>query len=509
MATTSSLNSLRISGLSSGLDTESLVKSMLTTMQSKVNRQSQTTTKLEWKADALRDINSKIRAFREANMSVLNSANNMLSASAYNAFSVTMTTSTTAVSVSAGSSANTGTVTINSITQLASAASVNSTQAFKGDSINTSTKLSELQLTNALEFEDDEISFSINGKDFTFNKDNTLADMMSQINASGAGVKMSYSSLTKGFTIASKSTGSASEVTIVNVKGNAFAVAQGEGEEAVAPAFGIEAGTKKGEDAKLKINGIDVVRSSNSFSIDGITYTLNDKSTSEIKFTVAQDVESTLNKIVSFIGSYNDLVKSLQDKVGEKVYRAFDPLTDEQRDALSEDDIKKWEEKAKSGLLRNDSVVSGLLSAMRSAFYTAVEGTGLSPSQIGLTTGGYADGGKITVDKDKLRAALQNNPDAVTNMFTAKSTSTDKKQAFKETGLMGRLSTALLNYTSSVTSDTLSGLEKQISDSKDLGESLLDKMSVKEESLYKRFTAMEAALSSLNSQSNWLSSMLG
>ena len=506
MATTSSLNTLRVSGLSSGIDTESVVKSMLTSMQLKVDRQNQTTTKLGWKADALREINSMIKSFRESNMSVLNSSNNMMSPSTYNAFSVAMLTSTSAVTVSAGSSASAGSMTINNITQLATSAAVKSSGAFTGASMNTSTKLADLELKNALEFEDGEISFSINGETFTFTEETTLADMMSTINSSDAGVKMSYSSLTKGFTFAAKSTGSSSKVEIANIKGNAFA---DEGEAAEDSAFGIAAGTVTGQDAKLMIEGVEVVRSSNTFTIDGITYTLNAKSSSEINFNVNQDVESTLNKIVSFINSYNNLITKFQDKIEEKTYRAYTPLTDAQKDEMKESEVTMWEEKAKSGMLRNDSSISSMLSTMRSAFYTAVEGSGLSAAEIGLTTGTYSDGGKITIDQNKLRTALQNNPDAVANMFTAKSTSTDSKTAFAESGLVVRISDALLKYTSSSTSNTLASLEKQITDSEDMESSLLTRLSEKEATLYKRFSAMESALASLNSQSSWLSSMLG
>ena len=172
-------------------------------------------------------------------------------------------------------------------------------------------------------------------------------------------------------------------------------------------------------------------------------------------------------------------------------------------------EITMWEEKAKSGMLRNDSSISSMLSTMRSAFYTAVEGSGLSAADIGLTTGAYADGGKITIDEGKLRTALQNNPDAVTRMFTAKSTSTDSKTAYAESGLVVRISDAMLKYTSSSTSNTLASLEKQITDSEDMETTLLSRLSEKEASLYKRFSAMESAMASLNSQSSWLSSMLG
>lgn len=504
MATTSSVSSLRLSGLSSGIDTESVVKNMLQSMQTKVDKQNQTKTKLGWKADALREINSLIKSFRESNMSVLSPGSNMMSPSTYNAFSVSMLTSTAAVTVSAGSSASAGKMTINSISQLATSAAVKSTGIFAGSSMNTGTKLADLELTNALEFEDGEISFSINGKAFTFTEDTTLSAMMSTINSSDAGVKMSYSSLTKGFSITSKSTGSSSTVEIANIKGNAFA---GESEEAADSAFGIAAGTAAGQDAKLRIEGVDVVRPSNTFTIDGITYTLNNESASEIGFNVSQDLDSTVKKITSFINSYNELISKLQNKIEEKTFRAYSPLTADQKSALKDSEITMWEDKAKSGLLKNDSSISSLLTTIRSAFYTAVEGAGLSAAEIGLTTGTYSDGGKITVNETKLRAALQNNPDAVANLFTARPTSTDAKTAFGQSGLVVRISDALLKYTSSVTNNTLSSLQKQISDSEKMESSLVSKLSVKEQSLYKRFTAMEKALSSMNSQSGWLASL--
>jgi flagellar hook-associated protein 2 len=174
---------------------------------------------------------------------------------------------------------------------------------------------------------------------------------------------------------------------------------------------------------------------------------------------------------------------------------------------MSDAEIEQWEEKAKSGLLRNNSEISSLLSSVRSAFYTAVESAGISAADIGLTTGTYSDGGKITVDEDKLRTAIENSPDVVTSLFTATSTATDKTQANKESGLIVRISNALLNYTSSVTSNTLANLEQQISDSEDMEDTLQERFEDKQEALYTRFTAMESALSSLNSQQSWLTSL--
>lgn len=498
------VNTNRLSGLASGLDTDSLVTSMLSTYQSRLDKQNRTTAKLQWKADALRSVNSLLKTFRESNMSVLNSSSNMLSKSSYSAFSVTMLTTTKAVSVSAGASAVEGKVTINSVTQLAAAAMLGSTDVFSGQ-ISTSTALKDLSFNKALKFDENgEISFSINDVDFTFSQDTKLSDMMSQINASSAGVKMSYSSLKDGFTLTSKSIGSASGIKIVNTSGNAFS------EEG--SSFGIAAQTINGKDAMLNIDGFDVVRPGNTFTIDGITYTLNDVYTpgeaeGGISFTVTRNVEEVVDKISKFVDSYNELIGKLQSMLGESVYRSYTPLTDAQKEAMSDTDIAQWEEKAKSGLLRNDASLSSLINTIRSALYTAVEGTGLKLSDIGLTTGAYTDGGKITLDKAKLRTALENNPDAVANLFTQASSSAGAGDKFKESGLIVRISNAMLNYTSQATNTTLSLLQTQISDSEEAADTLEEKMYDKSEALYKRFSAMESALAKLNSQSSWLSTL--
>lgn len=491
----------RVTGLASGLDIDDLVKNMLQVDQSRLDKQNRTTTKMQWKADALREINSLMKTFREKNMSVLSPNTNMMSASAYSSFDVTMLTNTNAVTVSAGSSANAGKVTINSITHLAEAAQLTSSHLFSTD-ISKDTALKDLNFNTPLTFDTNhEIKFSINGKDFTFSEDTLLNDMMSKINAADMGAKISYSSLSKGFTITAKTTGSASEIKIVNTSGNAFS--------ATDSAFGIAEQTKNGQDAQLNINGFDVVKSSNTFTIDGITYTLKNESpeTQPISFMVEKNVDTTVDKISAFVDSYNELIGKLQDKIGEDVYRSYVPLTDAQKEAMSDSEIEKWEKYAMSGLLRNDSGISGLLTKVRSALYTKVEGTGMSLSDIGLTTGSRYDGAKITLNKDKLRKALENNPDAVTKMFTQTSKSEDGSTKFKESGFMVRISDSLLGYTQKATDVSLSILDEQISDSKDRVEILENKMSEREETLYLKFSRMEAALASLNSQTNWLSSM--
>lgn len=505
------VNANRVTGLASGLDTDTIVKSMLASYQSRLDKQNQSTTKMQWKADALRSVNSLLKTFREGNLTA-NTSTNMYGEANYRAFDVTMLTTTSAVTIKAGSAALEGKMTINSITQLAEAASLDSTDVFSAE-INRNAALKDLSFKTPLNFDaNGEIKFSINGASFTFSQDTSLNDMMSEINASDAGVKISYSSLKDGFNIISKTTGSASKIEIKNTSGNLFSYQDGEG-NTVAGAIGIAEQTKSGKDAMLKIDGIDVVKSSNTFTIDGITYTLNNEyipasaDDKGISFTVTNNVDTVVDRIAKFVDSYNELVGKLQDMVGESVFRAYAPLTDEQKDNMKEADIKKWEEKAKSGLLHNDSGIQGLLATFRKALYTTVEGTGMKLSDIGLTTGSYADGAKITLNKNKLKTALETNPDTVTNLFTKSFKSDDANAKFNGSGFVARVSTAMLNYTERSTSISLKSLDKNISDAKDAVETLEEKMNTKSEALYKKFSAMEAALAKLNSQSNWMASM--
>jgi flagellar hook-associated protein 2 len=486
-----------MSGLSSGVDTESVVKGMLSIYQSKIDKQQQSSIKLGWTADAYREVNTLIKNFRSKYMSVLSSSN-MLSSSAYSDYSAKMLSTTSAVSVSAAYTASEGTYKINSITQLAESAAPSSTNVFNGTSYSSSTKLSEMQLTNGFEFDENgELSFSINDKTFTFTQDSTIGEVINAVNISGIGVRMSYSSLSKGFTIKAAATGSESKIEIVNISGNAFS--------ATDSALGISEGTYFGKDAVCRINGYEVTRSANSFSIDGITYNLTGTHNlsgddEPITFTVSRNLEGTVDRIKEFVAAYNELVDNLQSRVGEKVYRSFPPLADTQKEAMTEKEIELWEEKARSGMLRSDPYVSSLLSSLRSAFYSQVSGTGISLSDIGFNTGIYSDGAKITIDENKLRSAITDDPEKVKSLFTLSG------DDFNGQGLITRMSNALLSYTKQTTNVALDNLEDRISDSKSKMKALHTKMDERERVLWQRFSAMETAMSKLNGMSSWLAS---
>lgn len=141
-----------------------------------------------------------------------------------------------------------------------------------------------------------------------------------------------------------------------------------------------------------------------------------------VTLTSTTNVDDMVTKIKEFVDTYNGFVKDLTAQTKESKYRDYAPLTAEQKKDMEESEIKLWEEKAKSGLLRNDSIVRNGLSNMRSLIYETHHGVSdpkyNSLYSIGITTSKtYSDGGTLEIDEKKLRAALEENPDAVNQLF--------------------------------------------------------------------------------------------
>jgi flagellar hook-associated protein 2 len=386
---------------------------------------------------------------------------------------------------------------------------------------NNNARLGELQFANDLFGEGDNISFAINGETLTFNKNTTLQQMMTTVTNSAAGVTMNYSRLSDGFTITTKESGAQQELTIENIRGNAFGANS---------AFGIDeyAGDNalKGQNAVVYIDGIRVERSDNTFRVDGIRYSLNYVTGTEsaaeitsgyldaadpandpannITALLTKDIDSALNKIKSFIDGYNTMVKKLNDLLAEKKDSKYYALTEEEKAAMTETQIEQWESFAKSGLLRNDRDIQKMLDNMRAAFYSVVEGTGLSPQQLGLRTSDYFSKGEILVHEGVLRAALEKDSDAVMHVFMNGVDSANPA----ERGLLYRLSDAIDIYTKGAQSITFDGLNRDMNRLNNKINQMEKQMRQVEERDYRQYAALEKAMAEMNSQTNWLNSVV-
>lgn len=236
-----------------------------------------------------------------------------------------------------------------------------------------------------------------------------------------------------------------------------------------------------------------------------------------VSLSSTTNIDDMMNKIKEFVTTYNGLIKDLNDQTKETKYRDYAPLTPEQKKDMDEDEIKLWEEKAKSGLLRNDSVVRNGLSNMRSLIYQSnpgLEGTKYNTLfNIGITTSkSYNDGGTLEIDEAKLRKALEEDPDAVERLFkNSGGQKSDPAHGGSDTrGYFEKLRESMKSL--EVNIEKKAGRSTMTDAQYALGKSLIDndkridtwqrKLETIEARYWKQFTAMETAINKANQQSS-------
>lgn len=184
--------------------------------------------------------------------------------------------------------------------------------------------------------------------------------------------------------------------------------------------------TYRGQNAIIDYNGAtDIEFSSNRFTIQGIELNLKNANVGEVvTVSVETNVDTLIDKLETFVNSYNSLMEKIADTLSEKTYyKEYPPLTDDQKKAMTEKEIELWEAKTKSGLMRNDSILKNVQSAMREAIFTPItlsDGTQVHLSDFGISGKGYFEGGdkgQIQLDKDRLRKALQTDGDKFVEAF--------------------------------------------------------------------------------------------
>jgi flagellar hook-associated protein 2 len=218
------------------------------------------------------------------------------------------------------------------------------------------------------------------------------------------------------------------------------------------------------------------------------------------------------------VDKYNELIDKIDKKALEKKNSDYQPLTDDQRQSLDDDQIKKWEEQARLGDLHSDSILTKVLSDMRSDlnnFVTSLSSGDIRQlSQIGIQTGAYYERGKLYIkDEAALRSALASNPEQVMRLFNYDDPTVKKSsQDGIAVRLFDRISDAMKKITdkagaASATSDN-SFVAKDLKDINKRISAMETTMTDKENRYYKKFSAMEQALSKFNSQSSSLSAFM-
>jgi|UPI0006B69A3C flagellar hook-associated protein 2 len=301
---------------------------------------------------------------------------------------------------------------------------------------------------------------------------------------------------------------------------------------------------ESGQNALVDFNGANGIESSsNRITVNGITMEL--KSEGDFNVTVATDVDGIYEKVEQFVKEYNELVDKTNKLLGEKRYRDYKPLTSDQKKAMEKADIELWEEKAKSGLLRSDSLISATMLKTRQSIYEEFKvedgfsGAFKLITEIGISTEKYSRGdagGKLVIDEEKLKNAIANNPEAVMELLFKESVPAEKDEngkvikEGKSGGLVTRIhdnlmlgmediikksgtgdeatlyrgvkGNILLDFVSKYSSISL--IEKDVLKYNQKIDDLNVMLFKKENNYYAKFAAMEKAISRMNQQNSWL-----
>lgn len=564
---------IRITGMNSGLDTEALVSELVSAYKQKGTKYEKAQTKISWKQEAWKSLSSKTYSFRTG-------LDKMRFASGYNLKTTSVSNSSKA-SITASNNAVNGTQTLE-VKQLAKSGYLTGGKVSKADgsAVEAGTTLGDLglsgegdisvngkQITVGKTTTVSEFISKLNDAGVKANFDATNQRIFVSSTASGKDADFTITSLNKNGTTALKQLGlnvaaaaekeyiayadkTDDELTTLLQKydvdaENADAVIadfakqyQNAGDDPTkksvlanfktflqehkdnAGNYNADAVRIYGQDAKIILNGAEFTSNGNTFSVNGLTINalaVTDKD-EVLTVTTTTDNQGIYDKIKDFLSDYNDLINTMTKSYNAESSKDYDPLTDDEKDAMSESEIEKWESKGKGGVLRRDSTLSTLMSVMTGAMSKSqtINGKSYSLSTFGIKTlgimnaekneqnayhiDGDADDDTSSSNTDKLMAAIIEDPEGVTEFFKKISNDLydDLGKLMTSTTLRSygsfyndkQLETEYKSYTTKI-----SDWDKKVQDIED--------------SYYKKFAAMEKALASLQSQQSSLSGLLG
>lgn len=584
-----------IYGLSgSGLDIESLVKMGMMNKQNQYDKMYQTQLKQTWVKEAYNTVYTDVKAFKES-MSTFKMQSNMsaMQATSSNNDVVSVTANGAAAAMNhkitveqVASNAYLMTANGQKIGRAnASSAAANSAYLkdvlFSGDATKTTVdgqtsylvKNDTTSKTDTFKGSDVAISIEVQDSDekdsngnpvthkveFTYDQifgDNkTLNDLATAFSNSGANIQGGYDTVNDSFSLYNKTSGSANKIGLKATNEtskellNKLHLASYDGQKnTLGSAITFETDKMNvaatGTNAKATIDGKTYEADTNKLNVANVIYNFNGVSTKNADGTyqastisVSQDTDKIVDNVKKFVETYNSLIDSLNTKYREEKNTDYKPLTKKQEGEMTESQIDKWNEKAKSGLLYHDNNIYSIISDMRESLYTKVDAVDTvltdskgnkysynSMSSIGITSS--TNQGHITLDEEKLKKALTEDPDCVYQLFasdqdsTYVAGSTNKNQAdtytsksdYLNTGIANRLYNAMTTNISNL--ESYAGTSKETDDESYLGK-LITNMNTKmtsfqtlmksyESKLYEKYDAMEVALSKLGTQLSYI-----
>lgn len=496
---------IRMTGINSGLDTDTIVQALVSSYSYKKDKYKKEQTKLSWTQDAWKELNKKV-------YNLYTGVSNLRFSSGYATKKAKISDATKA-SVSAGAGAVVGTQKLN---VLSVAQSGYLTGGELGKSVEKTTTLRELgytgesssiQLTTGIPTSKEgtkTTKIEINGA-------TTVEEVIKGLNE--AGITANFDSSNGRIFLSSKTTGKAADFKLNGTDANGTAALTALGLNTELDIYDEKKATKlDGKDCEIKLNGVLFTNSTNTITVNGLSITamaetgVNDSDA--ITISTDTDSQAIYDKIKNFLTEYNNVINEMSSLYNAKSAKGYEPLTDDEKNEMSDKEVEAWEKKIKDSLLRHDGTLNSLMTMMKTAMAKTftIDGKNYSLSSFGISTLGYssaaenekgafhidgdADDENTSGKTDKLMAAINSNPDTVVDFMKQLT-----KNLYDEIGKKMASSTLSSAYT--IYND------KQMTKQNEKYTKLIaeweKKITAKEDYYYNKFSKMESALATLNS----------
>lgn len=496
---------LRVTGLASGLDTESIISELVSVNSYKVASLQKEQTKLSWKTDAWKSMNSKVYGFYTSTLSDLRFS------SSYSTRKTTVSDSNVAT-VKTGSGASNTTQTMR-VDQMAKAGYLTGGELSGGVTANT--KLSELDSSIGT----GKIGLKIGGGEaieIDITAETTIKDIVDKLKEQG--LNANFDEKNQRMFVSAKETGEQYDFELVGMDDAGTNALKALKIDMTDP--NTESKKIDGQNAVIYLNDARFESDSNTFDINGLSISvMQETGDKEVTLTTGVDTEGMYETIKNFITKYNELMQGMLEGYNADTSKGYEPLTSDEKAAMTETEIDEWEKKIKDSLLRRDETLGSTISALNKIMNEGIEmkdGSMMYLFDLGINTPGYfnaeenyrnsfhIDGDKDDAvsgkKEDKLMAAINADPDKVANFFQELT----EKLYSKLTDLMGSS-----DYSSAYTLYNDKQMKIDYTDyTSKIAKAEAD-LNAKMDKYYQKFAAMEAAMAKVQNQQNSFTSMLG
>lgn len=509
-------NSIYISGLASGLDTDGMIQAMLMGQQNKIDTAENDKKMAEWKKETWSDVNKQLNDFYSNYVDKLSRESTF---QGYKTTSSSDAVSTNGTSTTAGTHVFTD---IKMAEEASATGELNYLISSKTETFGNMGLLSSGQSTSFTVYSKDENGKEIETK-VEITADDTLNTLKKKLEAADSNLSINFDLKNSKTFISSKNTGEDASLKMTF-----------EGDDNLFRRLGLTSlvdkeGQKvditeglKGTNATYKYNGVAYTSQSNDVEINGVkvSFDRNTKEGEKVTVKVKSDSDKVVDFMKEFVDKYNELTESLNKKYSA-TKAVTTPLTDSQRSTMTDKEIDEYEQNIKDSLLRRDSSLQSVISTLRNTLQTTFsDGKYKSLSAVGITTGNYTENGKLHFDEEKFRKAYEDSPEDVMKLFTATDDAVkkgDKKASeSKSMGIGTKLQDSFKTmqkridgvksyqsyYNDKLADNEIKNYSKKITE-------LYKKYTTLEARYRKQFAAMESAMSAINNQSSNLAGLLG